>query len=312
LSGELSAAAARDLAAGLLGAAVDGAETVPAFAGNQVFRVERRGLVAFLKLAARADLERELAVLRLLDALGVPVPAVEAADPAGELTGTPCVLLREAEGEPVTGSSPEFAAAGALLRRVHDVAVGGFGSIAAGQAGLRGEDQSWAAAMSRRVAGLAPIAAAGLVDGGLLNRAAAAVTDRSGWFGTVGRGRLLHGDFHPRHVYARYGQITAIIDWGDATSGDPVYDLGRVLHSVALRQDLRRGFAIVDQVLDSYGDAPWLPADLTGPLLLYAVVFALWSMKGEFDGGAPWPPWWPQQAAVLSDLLDALDRTGTS
>jgi hypothetical protein len=98
---------------------------VPAFAGNQVFRVERRGLIAFLKLAAREDLERELAVLRLLDALGVPVPAIEAADQSGELAGTPCVLLRQAEGEPAQAGSPEFAASGALLRRVHEVAVGG-------------------------------------------------------------------------------------------------------------------------------------------------------------------------------------------
>jgi Ser/Thr protein kinase RdoA (MazF antagonist) len=309
---ELSAAAARGLAAGLLGTAVDEAEAVSASAEHQVFRVERRGLIAFLKLASGADVQRELAVLRLLDALGVPVPAVEAADHDGELAGMPCVLLRQAEGEPVRAGSPEFAAAGALLRRVHEVAAGGFGSVAAGQDGLHGEDRTWATAMSRRVAGLEPIAAAGLVDGNLLARAAAAVADRAGWFGGCQRGHLLHGDFHPRHVYARDGQITAIIDWADATCGDPVYDLARVLHSVATRHDLRRGFEIVDRVLGSYGGAPWLPADLTGPLLLYAVVFTLWSMKSEIAGGAPWPPWWPAQAAVLSALLDELDRVSAS
>ena len=204
--------------------------------------------------------------------------------------------------------SPEFAAAGALLRRAHEVAVTGFGSVAAGRDGLHGEDRTWAATMSRRVADLEPIAAARLVDGNLLVRAATAVADRSGWFGSCHQGRLLHGDFHPRHVYARDGQITAIIDWGDATSGDPLYDLGRVLHSVASRRDLRRGFAVVDRVLGSYGPAPWLPADSTGLLLLYAVVFVLWAMKGEFAGGSPWPPWWPTQAAVLTALLDELDR----
>jgi hypothetical protein len=53
---------ARDLAATLLGSAVDYAIRVPAFAGNQVFRIGRGNLVAFLKLADDSDLKRELAV----------------------------------------------------------------------------------------------------------------------------------------------------------------------------------------------------------------------------------------------------------
>ena len=42
----------------------------------------------------------------------------------------------------------------------------------------------------------------------------------------------LHGDFHPRHVYAVNNTISGIIDWGDVTVGDPDYDIARVLHSV--------------------------------------------------------------------------------
>lgn len=36
---------------------------------------------------------------------------------------------------------------------------------------------------------------------------------------------LIHGDLHPKNVLAQEGKITAIIDWGDFTLGDPATDL---------------------------------------------------------------------------------------
>jgi aminoglycoside phosphotransferase (APT) family kinase protein len=238
----------------------------------------------------------------------VPVPVIEAADPAGDLAGVPCALLRRVDGGSLSGAAPEFGAVGPILRQVHEVILDGSGSIAGSSEGLHGEDHTWADTVRHRIAGLGPIAGAGLVAAGLLDRAVAAVEDRRELFATPHGGRLLHGDFHPRHVYALGGRITAIIDWGDATCGDPVYDLGRLLHSAVLEEDLRHGFSVVNRVLDSYGDAAWLPADLTGTLLVYAAVFTLWSMQGEFSGGAPWPPWWPAQATALSVIVDELDR----
>ncbi len=112
----LSAGAARDLAATLLGSAVDYAIQVPAFAGNKVFRIGRGDLVAFLKLADDSDLKRELAVLQLLGPPGVQVPVIEAADPAGDLAGAPCALLRQVDGGPLCGAAPEFGAVGPILR----------------------------------------------------------------------------------------------------------------------------------------------------------------------------------------------------
>ena len=37
--------------------------------------------------------------------------------------------------------------------------------------------------------------------------------------------RLIHGDLHPKNIIAQDGTITAIIDWGDLTQGDPATDL---------------------------------------------------------------------------------------
>jgi aminoglycoside phosphotransferase (APT) family kinase protein len=119
-------------------------------------------------------------------------------------------------------------------------------------------------------------------------------------------GRLLHGDFHPRHVYADRGRITGIIDWGDASSGDPLYDFGGVLHSAVLAGGLRSGIEVVRLVRKAYGEAPWLQEDPLSQLLAYSVVFTLSAMRSEFAGGAPWPPWWPAQATALATILDAL------
>lgn len=38
---------------------------------------------------------------------------------------------------------------------------------------------------------------------------------------------LLHGDLHPRHIFASDSELTGIIDWGDISAGDPIFDLGR-------------------------------------------------------------------------------------
>jgi aminoglycoside phosphotransferase (APT) family kinase protein len=281
---------------------------VPAFAGNQVFRVRREGPAAFLKLADGPDLRREVAVLEVLGPLGVPVPLIEAADPSGVLAGVACVLLGEVPGEPTDCSSPAFTQAGQALRQVHGVILDGHGRLTASPEGLHGEHRSWAGAIAGRTGDLGRIAESGLVDAGLLSQAAAAVRDRHDLLAGAESGHLLHGDFSPRHVFARNGRIAGIIDWGDAICGDPLYDLGRVLHSAVLERDddVSYGLAAVDRLLGAYGDAPWLRRDLTEPMLVYAVAFILWSMQGELDGGAPWPPWWPNQAAALSAILDKL------
>lgn len=108
---------AKDLAAALLGCPVESASQVPASAGHQVFRVQRRGLIALLKIAEDVHHEPELAVLQLLAARGVPVPVIEAADPDGAETGVPCALIRHVGGNPLGHDSPEFAAAGQIARR---------------------------------------------------------------------------------------------------------------------------------------------------------------------------------------------------
>jgi aminoglycoside phosphotransferase (APT) family kinase protein len=297
---------ARQAAAALLGSPVGDAAPVPSAAENQVFRIRCDDLVAYLKVADQADLQRELGVLQLLGRAGVLAPVVEAADPDGIRTGAPCALLRDVGGSPLSHSSPELTAAGPLLRQVHEIALDGYGYLATRETDLCGEDGSWHHTIQRRIQGLEPIAEARLVDPGLLSRAVEIVNDSLPRLASPRPGRLLHGDFHPRHVYGRDGQVSGIIDWADASCGDPLYDFGRIMHSGILAGGMQRGIEVVRQMRQTYGTAPWLQADPTESLLSYAAVFTLAAMQSEYAAGSPWPPWWPAQAAALAVIVGEL------
>jgi aminoglycoside phosphotransferase (APT) family kinase protein len=38
----------------------------------------------------------------------------------------------------------------------------------------------------------------------------------------------LHGDLHPRNILTAHGRLSAVIDWGDITAGDPATDLAAI------------------------------------------------------------------------------------
>lgn len=152
------------------------------------------------------------------------------------------------------------------------------------------------------MAALGPVAGSGLVPGALVEAGAEAVLSRSDLFAATTAGRLLHGDFHPRHVYAEGGRVTGIIDWGDASGGDPVSDLARTFVAGLVGHDLFAGWDLLDRLRRGYG------GDRPEPelVLVHAAASLLWGMKGEWEGGAPWPPWWPEHAAALDAVVNAL------
>lgn len=296
---------AREAAASMLATAIGDVERVPSFAGNRVFKASTGAGDVFLKFAAAGATAAEHAVLSVAAGLGIPVPTVAAVDLDGTLTGCPCIATCEVDGRPLTGEEPLFSGVAPLLERLHRVEVIGFGQLSPTVDGhVEGEDSSWLETMQRRTHAARVVVDAGLVPRVLVDAVAAAVETQP--WGAVESSSLLHGDFHPRHVYADRGRITAIIDWGDVTAGDPDYDIARILHSVLLRSDMSRAIAVATKALPpSQRD---IDSRRLTTLLTYAAVFILWSMHGEFDGGAPWPPWWPIQTKALERVLDALEE----
>jgi aminoglycoside phosphotransferase (APT) family kinase protein len=146
----------------------------------------------------------EFALLQVLHEAGVAVPKPRHFDSSGDIFPMPCVVLDHVEGQ--TELAPRDL--GAYLAR-----------IAAWLAELHTFDTA-------RVAFLRRIEASTIgVDPSSLTGAAAAVLRRMSPPAQVNRSVLLHGDFWPGNILWRNGRLVAVIDWEDASIGDPLLDL---------------------------------------------------------------------------------------
>lgn len=269
---------------------------VPGFAGDQVFSASTDGAEVILKIADPGGLTAEAAVCDLVRQRGVPAPEVLALEPGGEGIGA-YLIMRHVGGEPVEPTDPLLEAVGGHLRVVHEVELPGFGWLGRHGAELVGAASRWAQWWDEDLAGLAPVVNAGLLPGELVGQVESAMARHSDVLEGVVEGRLLHGDVHPRHIYAQAGRLTGIIDWGDASVGDPLFDLGRLL-----RADARA----LDIVLRGYGELAYQGEDLERRLHLYAVAFIVSASVWEFGAGAPWPAWFDHQASALPAHLEPL------
>lgn len=278
---------------------------VPSFAGNRVFRVAGPTGTKFFKFGSGADIARECTAIQTAATAGVPVPRVAAVDVNGQWSPHPLIVLDQVDGRPCDGSEPVFLGGiSDVLAALHSIALEGFGTGTAAGGRLRGVNHSWLAALQLRAASALTAADAGLVPSQLIERVVEAVA-RNSVLLHLDEGRLLHGDLHPRHVYATADEITAVIDWGDANVGDPHYDLARILHAGVLSGGIDRAVTAVTALLP--GDERVLDEPQLKKMLLYAAVFVCSSMAGELEGGAPWPPWWPVQTDALTRIVTALD-----
>jgi aminoglycoside phosphotransferase (APT) family kinase protein len=57
------------------------------------------------------------------------------------------------------------------------------------------------------------------------------------------RATWLHGDPHPRNALGRDGLLSAVLDWGDVTAGDPASDLASLWMVVHDANDRRAALA---------------------------------------------------------------------
>lgn len=190
---------------------------------NATFRLGETLAVRAPRRAAAAEL-----IVNEQDWLGVLAPWLTLPVPAPVRRGAPSDLptaaypwrwsiVRWIDGETadVAPPAPEAAAQlAAFLRALHRPAPANAPANAARGVPL----QSRAVAVEERLARLGKETDAitpGVLDVWRKGLAAAPSTEAC-W---------LHGDLHPRNVLVRDGLLSAIIDWGDITSGDAATDL---------------------------------------------------------------------------------------
>ncbi|TDW91928.1 phosphotransferase family protein [Kribbella sp. VKM Ac-2566] len=234
------------------------ATPVNGFVGNETFRLETRAGVYYLK--AGATVAEEADACRLARSVGAPAPEVIASSP---------LITRELPGRPLAADSPDLGAVvrmvGEGMRRVHTIVD---------------PSASWRDRLR------------GVLDGldVLPDRLAARVREVIPPFiDSVGDVTpvLLHGDLHLRHVYAEGAELTGILDWGDTTYGDPLFDLARL--SMA-------GPDVTAMFLTGYGDVDAPPRTLS----TYRVLWSLIALQAEHAAGGDWIQ--PHLEVIARDL----------
>lgn len=156
----------------------------------------------------------EFALLRVLHNAGLSTPAPCLVDQSGELFATPVVVVEYIGGESVftLDAVPDFIPQFAMqLARIHRVDCSD-GALSF----LPRQDDLVAAKLGGRPATLDD----SLEEGRIRDVLAAALP----WPRRNAAG-LLHGDYWPGNVLWHEGRLVGVIDWEDATLGDPLADL---------------------------------------------------------------------------------------
>jgi aminoglycoside phosphotransferase (APT) family kinase protein len=234
-----------------------------------------------VKSGPRNEMAAEAWACRLLGAAGLPVPRVVALEPDAGLGGLPTIVLSFVAGAPSDDPGVLYQA-GSSMRRVHAEQLPGWGPLvvdAGSESPVRGRNDTWRESVLAGLAGLPDLVSAGVVDAELAAAARSCVVDQM--LDYEGPGVLLHNDLKLAHVLGagddREAHLSAIIDWGDASVGDPLADLARL--SMA-------GPSATEAFLAGYG-LPMTPAR-AGQLARYRILWNIAALTAEFRAGGDW------------------------
>ena len=243
--------------------------------GSQDYRV---GLLddppVIMKVGPADELAREAWVCQRLTGMGLPVPSVIAHSLNGGPLGAPVLILSLIAG--CADDDPAVvASAGAVMRRVHEVQLPGFGPLVPIHGEWRGQYDSWAEAVAASVSAVPELVAAGVLDPELAQRAVQVATGPLVDF--RGGGVLLHRDLKEAHLFGDAGALTGLIDWGDAWVGDPLLDLARLSMAPP---------AVFTAFVDGYGSR--FSHELVAKLAAYRIGWNIDALGYEVRAGGDW------------------------
>ncbi len=209
--------------------------------------------------------EQEVAIYRALTGTEIPVPGVTATDLE---SGRPSYLMDWVDGRPLAEALLDQTTSesvrtklmidfGRLQRLINE--------LSGPELSLQGPD--W---IERRSAG-------GELDRRLADR-------------HTGERRLLHLDYHPLNVMVRDDRIVAVLDWANATLGDPRYDRARTESILALIPDPDGTMApLLDQAIAAWKSGYDAPADPEPEFRRWAGAAMLIDLAPRI--GSPTVPW---------------------
>ncbi|MFC7625441.1 phosphotransferase family protein [Microlunatus sp. GCM10028923] len=273
---QLAEAEIRALAEQALGVTVSATAPLSGSVGNQNLRLDTERGTFSIKLAAESELAGERWGLERAAEVGVPVPPVAA---AGDLGGERGFMITGwVAGGPATADDVEaLVEAGRAIRRYHRISGPGFGLVDVAGGAAVGRYSSWAERIAAIMAKAEPLVRHGVITAELAEGFRAAVADHADAITYQGEGVLMHCDLKPAHLFVADGRLSAIIDWGDTSYGDPRYDLARLSVSDE---------AIFRPALEGYGLT--LDADLSRTLACYRAIQRVDALHYELMAGGDW------------------------
>lgn len=239
-------------------------EPVQGFVGNETHRLlAESGEVYYRKSGARSAIEAEIWACSLAAEAGVAAPLIV----ESSLESPAYLISREVAGGPTDGEGV-LRQAGAQLRRLHALTPNrrGCGFL------HEGLQDTWSDVLRRPIDKLDDLG--DIVPSSVVRRLRRLDLSE---IPEPNAPALLHGDLHPRHIYAEGNQFTGFIDWGDVALGDPLFDLGRFS---------RAGSSATDALLSGYGLERTPELDRT--LALYRVLWSVMAMHWELAAGGDW------------------------
>jgi Ser/Thr protein kinase RdoA (MazF antagonist) len=242
---------------------------VDAFATNAVYEVDAGGLRLIVKASAMQGAIRAeaWACARGADA-GCAAPEILRVGRLGTGDSMSVLVMRRVAGRPIAAGHPGLREVGIRLRRLHETRLAGFGWLAEASWDERGgcslPHRSWPAFLK----GICRDAH-DLADRRAVSVAEAASTEIDAHADALAavEGSLCHGDLKPSHIFVDSGRLSGVIDWGDAVSGDPLWDIARFAH--------RTDAESLSLLLEGYDPDRGLAGEIEWRLPLYEALWIL-------------------------------------
>jgi len=186
-----------------------------------------------LKASREQSVRAEMYAARCAERAGVPVPAILAEGTDQRLPGQDWFVMRRAKGQPWASVAQADAQRvrtlddiGHVFASLHGVPMRNYGPLTPG---LSGRYLSWSGWLHAELLSCSqPLIQESHLPPHFMHMAEDVLQSLAPQLENV-RPALLHGDLGDGEIFVdpRSGAVTAVVDWGDALSGDPLYDFAR-------------------------------------------------------------------------------------
>lgn len=291
ITAESAAAAGRHV----IGVPVKRVELLAGSVGNHDFMLATALGDFVLKASATQDLAPEVWACDRVRRIGVLAPEVVWFESEPQSLPMPFLVMRRLPGTPVQPTSPALGAAGQQLAMVHSIPLPGYGGLVVKSSRATGQHDRWSTFVRQLADGLEDLVAGHVVTAESAAATARAMSDAAVELSFEAPGVLLHGDLKLAHLLAGSEGGIALIDWGDASVGDPRLDLGRM--SMV-------GPTAFAAFMSGYG-LPMTPG-LERSLTAYRLLWNLDALTYEFRAGGAW---FDRYRAGIRAAVDQLHRS---